>query len=432
MPSIRPSPSASPGSHPTSARRDRAAGSRAVRRARGLGQDDDAGRAGGLAGGRRRGPGLDLRRRVQQARGRGADGAAGRGAGAAGRGRRRRAGPDVPRPGAGDPPRRGRAPWSRSWTGTRCCATCSRGSRRADRGRLDLAFSRLKLDLRVTADEVARGSGARAGRPRVHRLRGRRPGVGRARLRRPAWCAPSTRLRADARLLARWRSRAAGCWWTRRRTWTEPSWSWRCCWPRPRTTSSWSATTTRRCTLATGRRAARPRAGRLAAGPAAGGPRDELPVPAAGRRPRRAARRAQPRAVREADPGRARGGRAARPRPRCGRRCRCASGGRWRTWPADGSTRAVLARTNRELLVAVVAALDLGIPFRAPDLPLAIEDPRLDGLLDRAEAGTGTGRPGAPTARVPSPPSAGSGQRCAPRRRCRHPTTRTRRRRATS
>ena len=41
-----------------------------------------------------------------------------------------------------------------------------------------------------------------------------------------------------------------------------------------------------------------------------------------------------------------------------------------RTWPDDASTRAVLARTNRELLVAVVAALDLGIPFRAPDLPL--------------------------------------------------------------
>jgi superfamily I DNA/RNA helicase len=53
------------------------------------------------------------------------------------------------------------------------------------------------------------------------------------------------------------------------------------------------------------------------------------------------------------------------------------------SWPDDGSTRAVLARTNRELLVAVVAALDLGVAFRAPDLALAIEDPRLDGLLAR-------------------------------------------------
>ncbi|MHB8892831.1 MAG: ATP-dependent helicase [Candidatus Limnocylindrales bacterium] len=62
-----------------------------------------------------------------------------------------------------------------------------------------------------------------------------------------------------------------------------------------------------------------------------------------------------------------------------------------RSWPADGSTRAVLARTNRELLVAVVAALDLDVPFRAPDLSLPIEDPRLDALLDRLEAATATG-----------------------------------------
>jgi superfamily I DNA/RNA helicase len=56
------------------------------------------------------------------------------------------------------------------------------------------------------------------------------------------------------------------------------------------------------------------------------------------------------------------------------------------TWPADDAPRAVLARTNRELLASVVAALDLGVPFRAPDLPLPIEDPRLDGLLDRLDA----------------------------------------------
>jgi superfamily I DNA/RNA helicase len=57
-----------------------------------------------------------------------------------------------------------------------------------------------------------------------------------------------------------------------------------------------------------------------------------------------------------------------------------------RTWPADAGTRAVLARTNRELLVAVVAAVELGLPFRAPELPLPIEDDRLDSLLDRAGA----------------------------------------------
>ncbi len=57
-----------------------------------------------------------------------------------------------------------------------------------------------------------------------------------------------------------------------------------------------------------------------------------------------------------------------------------------RTWPDDESTRAILARTNRELLVAVVAAVELDLPFRAPDLALPIEDERLGPLLDRAAA----------------------------------------------
>lgn len=56
------------------------------------------------------------------------------------------------------------------------------------------------------------------------------------------------------------------------------------------------------------------------------------------------------------------------------------------SWPEDGSTRAVLARTNRELLVPVVIAVERGLPFRAPDIALPIEDPRLDALLDRAQA----------------------------------------------
>ena len=53
------------------------------------------------------------------------------------------------------------------------------------------------------------------------------------------------------------------------------------------------------------------------------------------------------------------------------------------TWPQDESTRAVLARTNRELLVAVIAAVELGVPFRSPDLVLPIEEPRIDELLAR-------------------------------------------------
>lgn len=54
------------------------------------------------------------------------------------------------------------------------------------------------------------------------------------------------------------------------------------------------------------------------------------------------------------------------------------------TWPADGSTRAVLARTNRELLPAVAVAIELGLPFRAPRIELLLDSPKLDGLLVRA------------------------------------------------
>jgi DNA helicase-2/ATP-dependent DNA helicase PcrA len=52
--------------------------------------------------------------------------------------------------------------------------------------------------------------------------------------------------------------------------------------------------------------------------------------------------------------------------------------------PEDGTTRAVLARTNRELLPAAAAALALGIPFRAPGLTLLVESPLVDELLAAA------------------------------------------------
>jgi len=54
------------------------------------------------------------------------------------------------------------------------------------------------------------------------------------------------------------------------------------------------------------------------------------------------------------------------------------------TWPAETDSCAVVARTNRELLPAVVAAVGRGVPFRAPELPLGADDLRLDGLLARA------------------------------------------------
>ena len=64
-----------------------------------------------------------------------------------------------------------------------------------------------------------------------------------------------------------------------------------------------------------------------------------------------------------------------------------------RTWPDDGSTRAVLARTNRELLPAVVVALRLGLPFRAPRIELLLDLPLVDELLARAGEGAGDGEP---------------------------------------
>ena len=53
--------------------------------------------------------------------------------------------------------------------------------------------------------------------------------------------------------------------------------------------------------------------------------------------------------------------------------------------PADRGTRAVLARTRRELLPLVAGCLAAGIPFRADGVVLPLEDPRVDDLLRRAE-----------------------------------------------
>ena len=55
------------------------------------------------------------------------------------------------------------------------------------------------------------------------------------------------------------------------------------------------------------------------------------------------------------------------------------------SWPRDGSSLAVLARTNRELLPAVAACLELGLAFRAPRVVLLAEAPEVDDLLDRVE-----------------------------------------------
>ncbi len=61
-------------------------------------------------------------------------------------------------------------------------------------------------------------------------------------------------------------------------------------------------------------------------------------------------------------------------------------------WPDDDGTRAILARTNRELRPAIVAALALDQPFRAASAELLVDDNRLDGLLEML----GETLPGAP------------------------------------
>ena len=63
------------------------------------------------------------------------------------------------------------------------------------------------------------------------------------------------------------------------------------------------------------------------------------------------------------------------------------------SWPADGSTRAVLARTNRELLPAVAVAVEFGWPFRAPRIELPIESPLVDEALELLADGRGVGSP---------------------------------------
>ena len=52
------------------------------------------------------------------------------------------------------------------------------------------------------------------------------------------------------------------------------------------------------------------------------------------------------------------------------------------SWPLDAVSQAILTRTNRELIAAVAAAVDLGRPFRAPRLHLPLESAHLDAALE--------------------------------------------------
>ncbi|HYH92295.1 MAG TPA: ATP-dependent helicase [Candidatus Saccharimonadales bacterium] len=64
-----------------------------------------------------------------------------------------------------------------------------------------------------------------------------------------------------------------------------------------------------------------------------------------------------------------------------------------RSWPVDESTRAILARTNKELRPAVVAALTLGLAFRGSQVALLVDEPGLDAWLGRVERETSDADP---------------------------------------
>ena len=136
-------------------------------------------------------------------------------------------------------------PWSLSPIATRSFAESCPGADAAERMRLDTAISRLKLELGVTADEVAADPDAGPDGPGLRRLRARRRRDRRPRLRRPR-PARDRRLSTDEpapRPLAR--RAAASCSSTRSRTSTGRSSGSPCCSRRPPTGSSSSATTTR-------------------------------------------------------------------------------------------------------------------------------------------------------------------------------------------
>jgi DNA helicase II / ATP-dependent DNA helicase PcrA len=57
-------------------------------------------------------------------------------------------------------------------------------------------------------------------------------------------------------------------------------------------------------------------------------------------------------------------------------------------WPNDDGSRAVLARTNRELLPAIAVALERGDAFRPPPVELLIASPLVDACLAAAAAET--------------------------------------------
>ncbi|HET9456780.1 MAG TPA: ATP-dependent helicase, partial [Candidatus Limnocylindrales bacterium] len=62
-------------------------------------------------------------------------------------------------------------------------------------------------------------------------------------------------------------------------------------------------------------------------------------------------------------------------------------------FPDDDSTQAILARTNRELLPAVAVALERRLPFRPPGIELLVTSPLVDRALDEVESSTDAAPP---------------------------------------
>ena len=86
------------------------------------------------------------------------------------------------------------------------------------------------------------------------------------------------------------------------------------------------------------------------------------------------------------------------------------------SWPDDGGTRAILARTNVELLPAAAVALEIGLAFCAPKLRLLSEDPRVELILAAAGAvgDAGAGAEDAPLPRLVALARAGLGDLAVP------------------
>ena len=62
-------------------------------------------------------------------------------------------------------------------------------------------------------------------------------------------------------------------------------------------------------------------------------------------------------------------------------------------WSADGASWAILARTNRELLPAVTVALDKRLAFRPPAIELLVTSPIVDAVLAEVDSSTDPGLP---------------------------------------